>query len=76
MAENESAQIESAAQTPSEDEITYQAVEKDGVVTAIWEMKGRKHVRTIDPRSRQGREILNLYTTEEVDHPASDAAAS
>jgi hypothetical protein len=76
MAENESAQMESAAQTPSEDEITYQAVEKDGVVTAIWEMKGRKHVRTIDPRSRQGREILNLYTTEEVDHPASDAAAS
>jgi hypothetical protein len=76
MAENESAQPEAAAQTPSEEEITYQAVEKDGVVTAIWEMKGRKHVRTIDPRSRQGREILNLYTTEEVDHPASDAAAS
>ena len=58
------------------EEITYQAVEKDGVVTAIWEMKGRKHLRTIDPRSRQGREILNLYTTEEVDHPASEAAAS
>lgn len=76
MAENESAQTESAVQTPSEDEITYQAVEKDGVVTAIWEMKGRKHVRTIDPRSRQGREILNLYTTEEVDHPASEAASS
>lgn len=58
------------------EEITYQAVEKDGVVTAIWEMKGRKHLRTIDPRSRQGREILNLYTTEEVDHTASEAAAS
>jgi hypothetical protein len=39
-------------------------------------MKGRKHLRTIDPRSRQGREILNLYTTEEVDHPASEAATS
>jgi len=39
-------------------------------------MKGRKHLRTIDPLSRQGREILNLYTTEEVDHPASEAAAS
>jgi hypothetical protein len=76
MAENESAQTEATAQTPSEDEITYQAVEKDGVVTAIWEMKGRKHVRTIDPRSRQGREILNLYTTEEVDHPVSEAASS
>ena len=77
MAENESAQTEAAAQTPSEDEITYQAVEKDGVVTAIWEMKGRKHLRTIDPRSRQGKEILNLYTTEE-EHPAeaSEAATS
>lgn len=74
MSENESAPA-TAAPT-SEDEITYQAVEKDGVVTAIWEMKGRKHVRTIDPRSRQGREILNLYTTEDVDHPASEAASS
>jgi len=61
---------------PETEEITYQAVEKDGVVTAIWEMKGRKHLRTIDPRSRQGREILNLYTTEEVDHAASEAAAT
>lgn len=76
MSENESAATESASQTPSEDEITYQAVEKDGVVTAIWEMKGRKHVRTIDPRSRQGRDILNLYTTEDVDHAASEAAGS
>ena len=74
MSENESAI--SAAQPPSEEEITYQAVEKDGVVTAIWEMKGRKHVRTIDPRSRQGREILNLYTTEDVEHAASEAATS
>jgi len=76
MAENEAAQTDAPAQTPSEEEITYQAVEKDGVVTAIWEMKGRKHVRTIDPRSRQGKEILNLYTTEEVDHPASEAAST
>jgi len=72
MAEAESA----PADNQKSEEITYQAVEKDGVVTAIWEMKGRKHLRTIDPRSRQGREILNLYTTEEVDHPASEAAAS
>ncbi|CDM66532.1 hypothetical protein [Pyrinomonas methylaliphatogenes] len=44
------------------EEITYHAVEKDGQVTAIWEMKGRKHLRTIDPRSRLGREILRHYT--------------
>ena len=76
MSENDSAQTQSAAPTPTEDEITYQAVEKDGVVTAIWEMKGRKHLRTIDPRSRQGREILNLYTTEEEQPAASEAASS
>ena len=46
------------------EEITYHAVEKDGQVTAIWEMQGRKHLRTIDPRSRQGEEILRLYTAE------------
>lgn len=76
MSESESAITEGQSATPDTEEITYQAVEKDGVVTAIWEMKGRKHLRTIDPRSRQGREILNLYTTEEVDHAASEAAAS
>jgi hypothetical protein len=53
------------------EEITYHAVEKDGVVTAIWEMQGRKHLRTIDPRSRQGQDILRLYTTEHHDEPAS-----
>ena len=51
------------AEAPAE-EITYHAVEKDGQVTAIWEMQGRKHLRTIDPRSRQGQEILRLYTAE------------
>jgi hypothetical protein len=76
MAEDQARIAESAAPSASEDEITYQAVEKDGVVTAIWEMKGRKHVRTIDPRSRQGREILNLYTTEDVEHSAIEAAGS
>ena len=78
MSESESASTEpQKAPTASEnEEITYQAVEKDGVVTAIWEMKGRKHLRTIDPRSRQGREILNLYTTEEVEQPSSEAATS
>ncbi|HEY9284518.1 MAG TPA: hypothetical protein VIP46_13765 [Pyrinomonadaceae bacterium] len=52
---------EAAAAT---EEITYHAVEKDGQVSAIWEMQGRKHLRTIDPRSRQGQEILRLYTAE------------
>ncbi len=56
-----------AAEAPpaqAAEEITYHAVEKDGQVTAIWEMQGRKHLRTIDPRSRQGQEILRLYTAE------------
>jgi len=49
---------------PPPEEITYHAVEKDGHVTAIWEMQGRRPLRTIDPRSRQGQEILRLYTAE------------
>ncbi len=84
MAENENAPIEGATevaeavpeQVPAED-ITYHAVEKDGNVTAIWEMQGRKHIRTIDPRSRQGQEILRLYSTdhEEVITHATGGAA-
>jgi hypothetical protein len=83
MSENEAAITESAAAQTAEtapaastEEITYHAVEKDGVVTAIWEMQGRKHVRTIDPRSRQGQDILRLYTTEHHDEVAGDASAS
>ena len=84
MSENESAPVtESAEAAPaaaleapiatasapvSAEDITYHAVEKDGVVTAIWEMQGRKHLRTIDPRSRQGQDILRLYTTEHTEH--------
>ncbi len=56
-----------AAPAVSTEEITYHAVEKDGQVTAIWEMQGRKHLRTIDPRSRQGQDILRLYTSEHHD---------
>ena len=55
----------------SENEITYHAVEKDGVVTAIWEMQGRKHLRTIDPRSEEGRHILGSHT---VDEPGEHGA--
>jgi hypothetical protein len=86
MSENESAPLEGATDTTGEsaavpaEDISYHAVEKDGVVTAIWEMNGRKHMRTIDPRSRQGQDILRLYTTEHHDEiapaEASEAASS
>ncbi len=56
----------------SAEEITYHAVEKDGQISAIWEMQGRRHLRTIDPRSRQGQEILRLYTSEHHEQVASD----
>jgi hypothetical protein len=53
------------AEKPAEtEEVTYNAVQKDGHVTAIWEMQGRRHLRTIDPRSREGLEILRLFTAE------------
>ena len=86
MSENEPAPVEGAkeateespAAAPANEDISYHAVEKDGVVTAIWEMNGRKHVRTIDPRSRQGEDILRLYTTEHHDEtpPATETASS
>jgi hypothetical protein len=44
-----------------EEEITYHAVEKEGIITAIWEMKGKKHLKTIDPNSEEGRRILETY---------------
>lgn len=52
------------------DEITYHAVEKDGHVTAIWEMRGRKHLRTIDPRSHEGRSILGTHEIDDAATPA------
>ncbi|HEX8737069.1 MAG TPA: hypothetical protein VF721_17185 [Pyrinomonadaceae bacterium] len=45
------------------EDISYHAVEKEGSVTAIWEMAGRKHIRTIDPRSGEGKQILALFET-------------
>ena len=79
MSENEIAPTHAApeegsgdqAPTQPAEDISYHAVEKDGQVTAIWEMQGRKHVRTIDPRSRQGQDILRLYTTEHHDETTS-----
>jgi hypothetical protein len=49
----------------SQEEISYHAVEKDGKITAIWEMRGRKHVRTIDPRSHEGRHLLGQTDNQE-----------
>lgn len=46
------------------EEVSYHAVEKNGKITAIWEMRGRKHLRTIDPRSAEGRHLLG-----QSDHP-------
>ncbi len=45
------------------EDVSYHTVEKEGTVTAIWEMQGRKHLRTIDPRSSEGKHILELFET-------------
>lgn len=75
--EPEAAEAEAAPAAVATEDISYHAVEKDGVVTAIWEMQGRKHIRTIDPRSRQGQDILRLYTTEHHDDvPAASSEAA
>ncbi|HMJ08872.1 MAG TPA: hypothetical protein VK468_07695 [Pyrinomonadaceae bacterium] len=56
--------IAEAAEAPENTEdVSYQAVEKEGSVTAIWEMQGQKHLRTIDPRSNEGKQILALFET-------------
>ncbi len=78
MAENETEQA-TTEQTaaPAEqavEDITYHAVQKDGTVTAIWEMHGQKHLRTIDPRSREGQEILRLFTAEQEEYSGEAAA--
>ena len=52
-----------AAEPVVEEDVSYQAVEKEGTVTAIWEMQGHKHLRTIDPRSNEGKQILALFET-------------
>jgi len=62
MSEEAVQAAESAEQSQAED-VHYQAVEKEGVVTAIWEMQGQKHIRTIDPRSNEGKQILALFET-------------
>lgn len=54
---------ETTATGASTEDVHYQAVEKEGTVTAIWEMQGEKHLRTIDPRSNEGKQILALFET-------------
>lgn len=54
---------ETTAPEASTEDVHYQAVEKEGTVTAIWEMQGEKHLRTIDPRSNEGKQILALFET-------------
>ena len=66
MSEEAVQAAESAEQAPiAEDteDVHYQAVEKEGVVTAIWEMQGQRHIRTIDPRSNEGKQILAFFET-------------
>lgn len=57
----------------SNEEISYNAVERNGIVTAIWEMKGRKHVRTIDPRSNEGKRLLSSYTPSQETEQAHES---
>lgn len=71
---------ETAEATADTEEISYHAVEKEGEITAIWEMQGKKHLRTISARSTEGKKILSLFTSEihETDSPpiADDASAA
>ena len=64
-ATDNAAETQENSETAAEDlqDISYHAVEKEGTVTAIWEMQGQKHIRTIDPRSGEGKQILALFET-------------
>ena len=64
MSENATVTAEETAEaTETTQDVSYHAVEKEGSVTAIWEMQGHKHVGTIDPRSSEGKQILALFET-------------
>lgn len=52
-----------ATTTENTEDVSYHTVEKEGNVSAIWEMQGRRHIRTIDPRSQEGKQILELFET-------------
>jgi hypothetical protein len=57
----ETTETAAPVEVPEPEDISYHAVEKEGNVTALWEMQGRKHLRTIDPRSNEGKQILALF---------------
>jgi len=59
----QTAQDNSPESVENTEDVSYHTVEKEGKVTAIWEMQGRRHVRTIDPRSNEGKQILELFET-------------
>lgn len=63
--------VEAKEEVADPEEISYHAVEKEGEITAIWEMQGKKHLRTISSRSNEGQKILSLFTSEihETDSP-------
>ncbi len=64
MSENATVTAEETVATiENTEDVSYHAVEKDRSVTAIWEMQGEKHLRTIDPRSSEGKQILALFET-------------
>ena len=76
MSENTTIESTSTEATPAVavealEELSYHAVEKDGKVTAIWEMRGRKHVRTIDPRSVEGKHLLGHHEGETTHNAAA-----
>jgi hypothetical protein len=68
----ETPEAEAAPEAEAEaEEISYHAIEKEGEISAIWEMQGKKHLRTISARSGEGQKILSLFTSEihETDSP-------
>lgn len=58
MSDNTTTETTNTATAETPEELSYHAVEKEGRITAIWEMRGRKHIRTIDPRSAEGKHLL------------------
>lgn len=60
---SEVAETPVAEDTAPPEDVSFHTVEKEGSVTAIWEMQGQKHLRTIDPRSIEGKQILALFET-------------
>lgn len=74
MSENTPTAVTTTEATPAaeaHEELSYHAVEKEGKITAIWEMRGRKHVRTIDPRSVEGKHLLGHSDASETTQNAS-----